>query len=174
MHILIQGCFKLHWALLKYSWSGRGQLKSSSCEIYNRLIKADAFCIISNLWLVRSLEFFINTYTFPLANVCVYLYIYNFFFKCIPICTLTLRTFCFYSPCDSVTCLSCAPCCLPNAVHHKFTMACQAKEGIELLYEEGIFANRTSYISQWNFLMLPYYSCTKLLGSYRSDIKNSN
>jgi len=59
-------------------------------------------------------------------------------------------------------------------MHHKFVMVCQAKEGIELLYEADIFANRTSSISQWNFLMLPYYSRTKLLGRYRSDIKNSN
>lgn len=39
-------------------------------------------------------------------------------------------------------------------------MVCQVKEGIELLYEEGIFANWTSSLSQWNFLMLPYYSRT--------------
>lgn len=106
--------------------------------------------------------------------MCVYIYIDIIFFKYIPICTLTLRTFCFYSPGVSVTCLSCAPCCLPNVMHHKFMMVCQVKEGIELLYEEDIFANWTSSISQWNFLVLPYYSRTKLLGSYRSDIENSN
>lgn len=71
--------------------------------------------------------------------MCVYIYIYIIFFKYIPICTLTLRTFCFCSPCISVTCLSCAPCCLPNAMHHKFMMLCQAKESTELLYEKDIF-----------------------------------
>lgn len=98
MHILIQGCFKLNWVPLKYSWTGKGQLKASSWEIYNRLIKADAFCIISNFWLVRSLDFFINTYTFSLANVCVYLYRYNFFSNTSPYAPSLSEHFAFTLP----------------------------------------------------------------------------
>lgn len=175
MHILIQGCFKLNWVCLKYSWTGKGQLKASSCEIYNRLIKADALCIISNFWLVRSLDFFYKyIYIFSSKCVCIFIYIYIIFFKYIPICTLTLRTFCFCSPCISVTC---------SAVHRvAFQMQCiinswcfaKQRRARSFFMRRIFFANWTSSISQWNFLMLPYYSCTKLLGSYRSNIKTSN